>query len=67
MLRRKAGKGNGQVKAQGHVPAALVFKAEDLLFCLPVGFAQKNLGIFQDRGVDGHKTEGTVYPGDFFH
>ena len=46
-----------QVKAHGHVPAAVVSKAEHLFFGFSVAFAKQNFCILKHRRVDGHEAE----------
>ena len=61
VLGHEAGEGHGEVEAEGHVPAALVLEAVDLLVRLPAALAEENLRVFEGGGIDGHEAEGAEH------
>jgi hypothetical protein len=63
----KTGERNGQVKAEGYVPAAVIGKAVHLAFRFPAALSQQYFGVFQRRRVYRDKAEGTERRLDFFH
>ena len=60
VLGGEAGEGNGEVEAEGDVPAAVVGEAEQLLVGLLAALAHQHLGVLQRRGVDGDEAVAAV-------
>ena len=59
--RHEPREGHGEVEAHGHVAAAVVGEAVDLLVGLPAALAQEHLGELEHGRVDGGKAEQAKY------
>ena len=57
VCRHESGKRDGEIEPQGHVAAAVVQEAIDLLVRFPPSLAEEDFGELQDGGVDGQEPE----------